>query len=276
MLFITTFIKKFKISFINVAHGILIGSSILIPGLSGGTTAILLGIYNDIIEAVDTLFSNFVQNVKYLLSLGVGSIIGFYICSFPLKIILDHYYFEFSYFVIGIILGSIPLFFKTAKGKAIKNISLIICGIIFTLSIDFVSSMTFGYDESTLMLILIGLLSSIALILPGISLSYILIAFGYYSRLIIAINQGNYIFIIKFGTVLIIGILILARILDRAYKKYPVSFNMLILGMVIASIKQVFIKLPMSGEIVICLLLFCGGLCGTLFLNCFKKFANVI
>ncbi len=61
----------------NIAFGAIIGASILVPGMSGGTTALILGIYSRIIAAIDELFSDFKKNFPYLLTLTVGAAVGF-------------------------------------------------------------------------------------------------------------------------------------------------------------------------------------------------------
>lgn len=243
----------------NIAFGAVIGASILIPGMSGGTTALILGIYSRIIAAIDELFSDFKKNFPYLLILTAGAAVGFYVCSFPIKFILDRYSFEFSFFVIGVIAGSLPIFVKGAGKFKIKYILYTIIGAALTLLVDMSAGVRLGNTDNAIIFILVGLLSAVALILPGISLTYILIAFGYYDSLIIAVNSIDILFLLKFGSVVIIGIFAFTKVLNIAYKKYPVSINMMILGMVAASVKQIFIRLPMYGEIAPCLLLLVGG-----------------
>lgn len=255
----------------NTVFGAIIGASILIPGLSGGTTALLIGIYSDIICAVDELFSNFKKNFPYLIILTVGAALGFYICSFPVKFILEHYLLEFSYFVIGVIAGSLPVFIKDCGKFKMKYLLCILLGVILTLMTDMLADVKLGGGNNFLTFIFVGLLSAVALILPGISLSYVLIAFGYYDSIVLAVNRIDIIFLLKFGTVVLIGIFAFTRALNIAYKKYPVSINMIILGMVAASLKQVFLRLPMPQEILQCVLLLCAGLFVSLLFSLLKK-----
>ncbi len=239
----------------NIAFGAIIGASILVPGMSGGTTALILGIYSRIIAAIDELFSDFKKNFPYLLTLTVG----FYVCSFPIKFILDRYSFEFSFFVIGVIAGSLPVFIKGTGKFKLKYLIYIIIGAVLTLLVDMSAGVRLGNTDNAVAFIIVGLLSAVALILPGISLTYILIAFGYYDALIIAVNSMDILFLLKFGTVVILGIFAFTKVLNIAYKKYPVSINMMILGMVAASVKQIFIRLPVNGEVAACFLLLVGG-----------------
>ncbi len=258
----------------NTVFGFLIGVSVIIPGLSGGTTALIIGIYSDIIRATDELFSNFKKNSIYLMTICCGAVLGFFLCSFPVKFILDRYFLEFSYFVIGVIVGGIPVFFTGVKKFEKKYILLILGGVVITLLTDLTASIKFAGSQNPITFVAVCLLSAIALILPGISLTYILMAFGYYQKLITALNSFDFLFILKFGTVTLLGIFAFTKILNCAYKKYPASINMMILGMVVASLKQIFVRLPVQGEIVHCVLLLISGIFVSMFFSLLKKSAD--
>ncbi len=247
---------------------------VLIPGLSGGTTALLLGIYSDIIKATDELFIDFKSNSIYLSTICFGAVIGFFVCSYPIKYILDNFFLEFSYFVIGVIIGGIPVFFSGVKNFEKKYILFILCGIIITLLTDMTASIEFAGTENPVTFIVVCLLSAIALILPGISLTYILMAFGYYERIITALHNFDLLFVFKFGALTLISIFAFTKLLNRAYKKYPVSINMMILGMVLASLKQIFVRFPTTTEIIQCAALFAGGIFVSAFFGLLKKGAD--
>ena len=255
----------------NMIFGAVIGASVLIPGMNGGTSALILGIYNDIISAIDELFSDFKKNMPYLLTLTIGAALSFYICSFPIRFVLERFAFEFSIFVVGVIFGSFPVFTKGMRKFKFSYLMYIFAGFIITIIMDMASGIRFSAPDNPVTFIAVGLLSAVALILPGISLTYILIAFGYYDRLIVAVNEIDLLFILKFGTVIIIGIFAFTRLLNTAYKKYPVAVNMTVLGMVAASVKQVFIRMPVRDETLSSLLLFIAGISVSLFFAVFKK-----
>ncbi len=258
-IFIVTLSRKLVL-IKHILFGILIGISVIVPGLSGGTTALMLGIYSDIIDFADNLLIDFKKSFKFFTPLIAGAVIGIGFISFPLRFILDRFSLEFSFFVIGIILGSISLFTNSIFKSPIKNFLCISAGIIICFLLDSFYENSYVYNDSTIVLLLIGLLSAIALILPGISLSYILIAFDYYEKIILAITNLDILFLLKFGASILLSTVLIIKILNKLYKKYPISINMLILGMVIGSIRQVFIRFPSSNELLVCILVFSLGI----------------
>ena len=263
--------KKIKIIIKNIIKGFLIGASILIPGLSGGTTAIILGVYTNILDAVDSFLKNFKKNTIFLSLISLGGLLGFYFCSFPIKYILNNFQLLFSYFVIGVILGSVPMFYESKYSLTIKNVIIFLTGFFLIFAFDILNKFNIINNAEITTLIITASLSAVALVLPGISLTNILIAFGYYDKIILSINTADLNFLFKFASVTFISLLLFTKILNKAYKKYPVSINMLILGMVIASIKQIFIRLPTSVEILSCLFMMLSGFFAALFLVRFKK-----
>lgn len=271
MLFMSSLIKKFKNNIINIIYGFLIGASILIPGLSGGTTAIIIGIYNKILQSLEDILFDFKENFVYLFTLTLGAIIGFITCSYPLSYILNCYPVQVSYLVIGVILGSVPMFLSLSKENIIHNSSFIVLGGTFIILLDIVTNNVLIENDSTIILLIVAIFSSVALILPGISFSNILLAFGYYEVLITSIKTMNIAFILKFSLALFIATLMFAKLLNKIYKKYPIPVNMLVLGMILASVKQVYISLPTKEESLQCFVLFVLGITISVFMVFIKK-----
>ena len=79
-----------KNSLINLFKGALIGVSMIIPGVSGGTVAVLLNIYNELIEAISNLKSEFKKSFKFLLPIAIGMVLAFVAMYFPLKLALKY------------------------------------------------------------------------------------------------------------------------------------------------------------------------------------------
>ena len=254
----------------DLIYGIFIGASVMIPGLSGGTTAVIFGIYAKIMETVGNIFSRKNKNLLFLFTLGAGALIGFYITSFPISYILNKYPLEFSYAVIGVLAGSVPIFLKDIKSNIIRNLFFVLTGFLFTVFFDRVPA----FDLGGLTFIFISVLLAAALILPGISLTNILIAFGYYERVISAVKELDVIFLLKFFGLVILSVIALAKVLDKWYKKYPVSINMMILGMILASAVQVFPGVPDLQQFPACLMLFLFGIFISLALFFYEKRTN--
>lgn len=213
--------------------------SILIPGLSGGTTALILKIYNPIMDSLINLFKDVKKNCLFLGLVCAGALTGFFVSAIPVKLLLDNYSTEFSYAVIGIIIGSVPIFTAEITKRPFRNLFLILIGVGITLISEKLNNFVLFRQTNTLAIILISVLMASALILPGISITNILISFGMYELFISAVRKPDFVFLGKVSFFLLIAIIAQAKLLNYTYKKYPVSFNMMILGMLIATIKQV-------------------------------------
>lgn len=224
-----------RIALINVLKGFIIGISVLVPGLSGGTTAILLDVYEPIINSVSDFFKNTKKNFKFLTCIMMGGALGIFTSAIPIKYVLENYSNQFLYLVIGIISGSLPIFVKSIKKNLTINLIFIIIGFMIT---DLIEKLPIN-NLNDFTLIILSILMATALILPGISITNILIAFGIYESVIFSIRNFELIFLGKLLIYILISALALTKLLNYSYKKYPIKINMLICGMIIASIKQV-------------------------------------
>ena len=242
----------------NIIFGILIGVSVMLPGLSGGTTALFIGNYYDILEAVGNIFSKKAKNV-FLFELLIGVSIGIYFISFPLDYFLSKFHFEFSYAAVGILIGSFPMFVSLKNKPLLKECLYIIAGFastVFLGKIAIISNLQ----------IIIAFFISVAIILPGISLTNILISFNYYDKVVIAIKNLDFGFLMNFFLFVLIFLIILSGFLAKTYKKYPKQINLIVLGMIIASAFQVFPGPPNKHNFVSCALLMLFGLFFSLFI----------
>ena len=104
-----------------------------------------------------------------------------------------------------------------------------------------------------------GMIAAVALILPGISISYMLLLLGMYDEIMRAISTLYLPFLIPFGLGLVLGILLTAKLLERMMQKYPRSTYLIILGFILGSVVQVFPGFPAGVEIFICLVTLLSG-----------------
>src|SRR5699024_4779550 len=156
-----------------VLNGMLIGISNIIPGVSGGTMTVSLGIYDDFIFSITHLFKNKKKSVKFLLPLGVGIVIGVLCFSYAIEFLL----FDFP-FITALIFVDLFLFFV-----------LFIIGFSLMQEPTMDSfSITFSL-EMILILFVLGVIASVTMIVPGVSGSLVLMILGYYYQLIQLLNQ---------------------------------------------------------------------------------------
>ena len=233
--------------------GIFMGIADAMPGISGGTIALLLGIYEELIESISelkiSLFSKLINkgfksfweklNGNFLLVLvsGIGiSLISFvkisasFLESFPL--------FIWSFFL-GLIFATVHVIYKLINQWHNLNFFFLIISIIFSIFLS--SFSTYDTDEISLLYILFsGIIASSAMILPGISGSLILVILGVYAYLIKALDNLELIVIFTFISGAIIGLLGFSKILKYLFNNHRDATYTIMLGLVIGSIENVW------------------------------------
>lgn len=250
-------------------QGIVIGSSMLIPGLSGGTMAIIIGIYDELIHAVSHLKDNLKKNLLFLLRFLLGAALGMLFFSKLVLLILQAFETPVTFFFIGIIIGSIPSLYQKAKITKWKSIHFIFAaaGFLLAYSIrflpkDLLRSDTMPAAAQFLLLLFAGVVISIALILPGISTSHMLLLLGIYESVLDAFNTFElfYLFPLLIGT--IGGILLITRGLETLMLRFPEQTYCTIIGFVLSSIFEMLPPSPHGIEILISIFTFLIGAVG--------------
>lgn len=264
--------------FMELAKGIVIGAAMIIPGVSGGVLAVIMGIYDKLLKAVSNLFKDFKKNFLYLLPIGTGIILGILIFSKILKYMFDKYPMPIRFAFMGFIIGSIPILFRHIKKKHGKfNYSA--CGIAFAFAIclailDKISF--FGTiqtdniaDVSTIRLLITGMLVAIGTIVPGVSNFQLLLLIGTYTPFLSAIAaftnpfglEANVIINIAIMMVgFIIGSILLIKLLSHLIEKYYTISYSAISGFTIGSILIIYPGLTFSSEGLISILLLMIGI----------------
>jgi putative membrane protein len=233
--------------------GVFMGIADAMPGISGGTIALLLGIYEELIESISelkiSLFSKLINkgfksfweklNGNFLLVLvsGIGiSLISFvkisasFLDSFPL--------FIWSFFL-GLIFATVYVIYKLINQWYNLNFFFLIISIIFSIFLSSFSA--YDTDEISLLYILFsGIIASSAMILPGISGSLILVILGVYAYLIKALDNLELIVIFTFISGAIIGLLGFSKILKYLFNNHRDATYTIMLGLVIGSIENVW------------------------------------
>lgn len=239
----------------NIFSGMVIGSSMLVAGMSGGTTAIILGIYDKLIKAVSGIFEDFRKNIFFLLEVAFGGIIGAVIFSKGLLWLTGEFYFPMMYFFMGAVLGSIPLMVKKSNIgiSDIYNVAFAFLGIVSALSVSFIPSDIF--EKNFVMLFICGIIIAVALILPGISTSHIMLVFGIYETSLKAVSQMDILYISVLGGGILAGTLLFTKALGNLMQKFPSQTFMTITGFVMASVYDIFPGFPPCPQFILCILL---------------------
>lgn len=243
---------------LNMLKGLFVGGSMLIPGVSGGSMAMILGIYDKLITSVSSFFKHKKQSIIVLGTFVLGAGIGILLFAKPLLYLTDTFTFPMMYLFMGAVVGSIPMIYKKAD---IKKISLSVIlytilgmAIIFMISLIpeelFSVNLDIGVTD-ILLLVIAGIVAAIALVLPGISVSYMLLVLGMYEETMKAIDQFYLPYLIPLGVGVLLGIILTTRILEKAMNTYTAPTYLIILGFVIASVIEVFPGIPSGINIII-------------------------
>ena len=238
--------------------GFCIGSTMLVPGVSGGSMAIILGIYSKLISSISSFFKDKKRNALFLMFFLAGSVAGMIFCAKPLLRLIELYEKPVLYFFMGAVVGSIPMIYREAKVRKVswKTFVYLVLGIAIVLSFSLIPENLFSAPASGIGGILIqvlgGVIASVALILPGISVSYMLLLMGLYEPVMAALGDMQFLSLLPLGIGLVGGILLTTRILELAMQRFTQATYLIILGFVLGSVMQVFPGMPMGWDILLC------------------------
>ena len=260
-----------------ILKGGVIGIANIIPGVSGGTMAVVLGIYEKLIEAIGNILMDKKRRKEYfffLLKVFSGAGITIVIFSWVMDYLLT-YYEQYTYlFFIGLILGSIPSIYKTHPHMqlSIPAVMTFLAGITLILMIFILAPVhqepinaARGVSLSSyqaIMLIISGFFSGGSMIMPGVSGSFILVILGQYHIVIRAVKNFDIIPLILLGIGITLGVWSFAKIIDFLLKKFPKETFYFILGLVIASVVPIYPGIPVEifGQIVALIILISAAL----------------
>jgi len=257
--------------------GMIIGGTMLVPGVSGGSMAMILGIYDKMISSVSSFMKDKRGSFTFLLLCAAGGCLGMFLFSKPLLHLIETYPMPTLYFFIGAVIGGVPLIFGKSKLRkfSIRGLFYIFMGAVIVLAMTFIpmeagDSATQDGFVGAMFLLLAGFIAAVALVLPGISVSFLLLVLGLYDETVNAISQMYLPYLIPLGVGLLIGIFLTTRILESAMEAFPQPTYLMILGFVLGSIAEVFPGVPSGVEILLCVLTFAAG-CGAILLLSYSE-----
>lgn len=241
----------------QICKGMVIGIANVIPGVSGGTMAVSMGIYDKLISALTHIFSEFKESIKVLIPILLGAGIGGIGLSFMIEFLLGAFPLQTNFMFIGLIVGGLPAILSKVKGTKLQVKNLLSAVIFFALVVGFAAlgekdgnSAALSVDfVSMIKLFGIGIIASATMVIPGVSGSMILMLLGYYEPIIENINAfiralaafdipallyGCGI-LIPFGIGVVFGIFAIAKVIEIIFKKFPMLAYYAIIGLIIAS-----------------------------------------
>ncbi len=256
---------NFSIGF-TMLQGLIVGVTLMVPGMSGGTMAMVLGAYDRLIQSISSFRRHKKRSILFLLAFSVPAIVGMVLLAKPLLHLIESYEKPMMYFFMGAVAGSIPMIYRKVQVKRIngKFFGYLAIGIVAVLLIARIPEGMFGgaYFHGLmqyLIQILGGIIVAVALVLPGISVSYMLVLMGIYEPTMEAISAMNIPALLPLVIGCLLGILLTTKLLDWWMRKFPFAAYLVILGFVLGSAVSVFPGLPFGGGWVICLFTFLAG-----------------
>ncbi len=241
----------------SVLKGIVIGIANIVPGVSGGTMMVSMGIYDKLIHCITHLFSEFKKSVKFLFPIAVGMLIAIVGSSFALKELFERIPIQTNLLFVGLILGGLPAIGKNVMGKKIR-IGHIIAALAFFALVAGMAVM--GETEGTsadlsfsvgnmLILFGVGVITSATMVIPGVSGSMVLMLMGFYKPVLLTITNFTTALVhldmngilagcgvlIPFGIGVVAGIFGIAKVVEIVFEKFPLYAYWAIIGLIVAS-----------------------------------------
>ena len=235
-----------------ILKGFSLGIANIIPGVSGGTLAMTMGIYEDIIKSISSILKTPKKSLKLLLHLGIGAVLSILILSKLLNYTLTNYAFATTLFFIGLIVGGFPLLLKKAKGHKVSLGYLLsflsTTSLVIILRLLQTSENTVSLNNVSLftiiILLLVGMLAASTMVIPGVSGSFVLMLIGFYKPILNTISNitkinllgHNLLILVPFGIGVLLGIVLTAKLIEYLLKKYEIYTYYGIYGFILASI----------------------------------------
>ncbi|ENH96377.1 hypothetical protein J416_11055 [Gracilibacillus halophilus YIM-C55.5] len=254
----------------NIYRGLFMGASDAVPGVSGGTIAVVLGIYDRLIEAVNGFFSKDVKkHLSFLIPLGIGVLISLFALANVMEWLFKNHPQPTQFAFLGLIIGVLPFLYRQSnmKGNASgKHVLMFLIGVCLVGSLAFLqegdATIVTDYQASTyLWLFASGFIASAAMILPGISGSFLLYVIGSYWTIMNAITTLNLLVLGLIGMGVVLGILSMSKIIHYFISRFPIGTYVLVIGMVVGSVFVIFPGWPTAFvPMIICIGTFALGL----------------
>ena len=278
----------------QILRGIVIGVANIIPGVSGGTMMVSMGIYDTLIHCITHLFKEFKKSILTLLPYAIGMLIGIVGLASVINWGLDNYALPTNTLFIGLILGGLSPLIKKIDKKKINAAAVIVFIALFALiiwmgfqnkdSIQNRDSIQMDAGQMVLM-VLLGMVASATMIIPGVSGSLVLMLLGYYKAVtgaLTALKDGLFslnfaimgqplMLLLPFLVGVVLGIFGVAKLIEWLTAKYPTPTYCGVLGLVVASPISLLLQTGFSsvtaGLVLVSLLTFALGFAAAFLLD---------
>ncbi len=233
-------------------YGLVFGIANIIPGVSGGTMLVVFGCYDKVCGALSLNIKEIKKNIVFLIFFGIGAVAGLLGFAVVIKWLFGAFPTETYMFFMGLIAGSIPLILRNAT---VKQKFTPVCAVPFVLALSLVVCLAMLEQSGTVtapselegigaaaLFLVAGFTAAVAMIIPGVSGSFVMVLFGTYEIVIssIHLHSLNFAVIIPTAIGVLAGLVIGARMITFLLKKYRLMVFSAILGLVVGSLYAIF------------------------------------
>lgn len=248
----------------TVLKGMCVGGTMLVPGVSGGSMAMILGVYDRLVTSVSSFFKHKKESLIFLGLFSVGGALGMILFANPLLYLIEKYPMPMLYFFIGAVAGGIPLMYEKSQveGITLKAVFYLVLGVAIVILMTIFPQSGIQQTEGmkgALILLVAGILAAVALVLPGISVSFMLLVMGIYETVVEAIGSLRLSILIPLGVGVLLGIILTTKFLEMAMNRYPQPTYLMILGFIVGSVGEIFPGIPTGIEWITCSLMLVAG-----------------
>lgn len=241
----------------NILKGMVIGLANIIPGVSGGTMAVSMGIYDKLIHCITHLFKEFKKSVLFLLPIFIGAGLALVALPFVIEKMFSSFPLQTNFLFIGLIIGGLPAIWGKVKGNRIGAGHIIVFLVFFAIvagmaALGETEGNSVALDTgflSMVKLFFVGIIAAATMVIPGVSGSMMLLLMGYYHpilELITTFIRSLIVFdihgitrglslLVPAGIGVVLGIFGIAKLVEIVFEKYPLYAYSAIIGLIIAS-----------------------------------------
>lgn len=241
--------KKITEGIREAGKAVVTGASMLIPGVSGGTMALIFGFYDKLISSVSGIFQHFLSSLKTILFYVIFVALGFVAFAGVMSPLTENFPLYVYSFFVGAILGGLPAVGKMTGGGKFSPFWFLftIAGAAAVFGLSLVPEGVFDFAEAEgftgyVLLFAAGLLIAVALVMPGISFSHMLLVLGLYEKVLAAVKSLDILYLLPIGIASCLGVLLLAKLLDFLMRKKPLPTFLTVIGFATASAIDIFRK----------------------------------
>lgn len=242
---------------VSILKGMVIGVANIIPGVSGGTMMVSMGIYDKLIFLLTHFIKKFKEAVKFLIPIGIGMLLAIALLSKAITYMFEKIPLQTTLLFIGLIVGGLPIIYKKVKGKKTGFAQMLAFAAFFVLVVglaligereDVTADVTLSI-VNIIKLFLAGMIAAATMVIPGVSGSMVMMILGYYSVILATISglisalhpfDMNGILascgvLVPFGIGVVVGVVVVAKLVEFVLKKYSQIAYWAIIGLIVAS-----------------------------------------